>query len=191
MDNAFRKYLESLAPISEADFRASMAYFQPLQLDKGQFFVRQLEVARQVAFIVSGIIRTYYVNEKGEDITYCFCTEGRFSTSFKSFITQSPSALTMQAIEGTELLVINYWDLQELYKVYPAWQQIGRIATEREYLVMEKYASVLNNETALEKYQRLVIEEPVIVQRAPVKHIASYLGISRETLSRIRKQVMG
>ena len=80
--------------------------------------------------------------------------------------------------------------MQQLYNKYSAWQNIGRILVEKEYMVMEQYASVLNNQSAKEKYLRLLNEQPAIIQKASVQHIASYLGVTRETLSRIRKQLL-
>lgn len=187
--NQLKNILKSITPISEHDLEESLASFQPQALKKGDFFVKSGDMCAKAAFLNSGIIRTYYVNEKGDDVTYCFCDTHRFTTSFKSFISRNPSALSMQALEDCELMTITYDALQGLYNQYPAWQAIGRILVEREFVVMEQYASSLSTETAKEKYLRLMKEQPAIIQRAPVQYIASYLGISRETLSRIRNQV--
>ena len=185
----FQEFLNKVFPLSEAELAETMKYFKSVILQKGEFFLKAGSTCSQAAFIGSGILRTYYINEKGEDTTYCFCTENNLTTSFKSFISQTESTLSIQALEKTELLAISYDDLQELYATIPAWQAIGRILVEKEFLVMEKYASTLNRETAKEKYLRLLQEQPSIIQRASIQHIASYLGVSRETLSRIRNQV--
>lgn len=185
----FFTYLNTLTPITKPDYEASLLSFKELKLQKGDYFVKAGQVCNQVAFISSGILRTFYNNEKAEDITYCFCVENNFTTSFKSFTTQTVSSLSIQAIEDTELLVINHTDLQTLYSKIPVWQTIGRILVEKEYVVVENHALSLNSETAKEKYLRLLKEQPAVIQKAPVQHIASYLGISRETLSRIRNQV--
>ena len=118
-----------------------------------------------------------------------FCTENSLTTSYKSFIVQKPSSLSIQALEDTELLVIDYEHLRKLYSASPAWQNVGRTIAEKEYMVMEQYAFVLNNETAKEKYLRLLKEQPQIIQKAAVNHIASYLGITTRTLSRIRSEI--
>ena len=111
------------------------------------------------------------------------------TTSYKSFILQQPSNLILQAIEETQLLVIDYENLQKLYSKSAIWQTIGRAVAEREYIVMEQYASVLNNETAKEKYLRLLKEQPNVLQKANIEDIASYLGVTRRTLSRIRQEI--
>ena len=85
--------------------------------------------------------------------------------------------------------MIDYDSLQKLYATTPTWQNIGRKVAEKEYIVMEKYASVLNNETAKEKYIRLINEQPSVIHKATVEDIASYLGVTRRTLSRIRQEI--
>ena len=189
LTNAFRKYLQQLTPISDKEFDDTVDFFKEQVLQKGDFFVTSGKVCQQVAFINSGSFRVFYLNEKGEDITSCFCTSNNFTTSYKSFILQQPSSLSIQAIEMSEILVIDYEGLQHLYSGYPTWQKIGRVLAEKEYIVMEQYASVLSNETAKEKYLRLLMEQPCIIQKAKVEHIASYLGVTRRTLSRIRREI--
>ncbi|NOT36629.1 MAG: Crp/Fnr family transcriptional regulator [Saprospiraceae bacterium] len=185
----FKQFLKNIAPITDKEFADSISVFTELHLKKGDFFVKQDKICRNIAFIVSGTIRIYYINQKSEETTYSFCQENCLTTSFKSFIFQTPSQLTLQALENTVLLTIDYDKLNVLYKDYPIWQNIGRIITQNEFLNMEKYASVLNNETAKEKYLRLLKEQPNILQKASIEDIASYLGITRRTLSRIRQEI--
>ena len=184
-----KKLIRQITPISDIEFEETFLFFKEKILKKGEFFVQQGKVCRQIAFINKGILRTFYLNEKAEETTSCFCTENNLTTSYKSFILQSPSILSIQALEETELLVIDYDSLQKLYATSLAWQTIGRTVAEREFIVMEQYASVLNNETAKEKYLRLLKEQPQIIQKSPVNFIASYLGITTRTLSRIRKEI--
>ena len=185
----FKHFLKTLAPITDKEFEDTIPYFTTQNLKKNDFFVRQDKMCQYIAFIVKGTLRTYYINDKGEETSSCFCTENHFITSYKSFILQEPSHLTLQAIEETELLVIDYANLQKLYAKSLIWQTISRSVTEKEYIVMEQYASVLNNETAKEKYLRLLKEQPQVVQKARVEDIASYLGVTRRTLSRIRQEI--
>lgn len=185
----FKKFLKNIAPITDKEFADTISYFTEQNLQKGDFFVKQDKVCKHIAFILKGTLRTYYINDKAEETTSCFCTENNLTTSYKSFILQQPSTLILQAIEDTQLLVINYDNLQKLYSQSNIWQTIGRAVAEQEYIVMEKYASVLNNETAKEKYLRLLKEQPNVIQKANVEDIASYLGVTRRTLSRIRQEV--
>lgn len=185
----FKEFLKTKAPISDNEYAQTVAFFTEQNLKKGDFFITQGKICIQIAFIIQGTLRTYYINERAEEITSCFCTENNLTTSYKSFILQQPSKLTIQAIEDTRLLVIDYDNLQKLYMSSPIWQTIGRKLSEQEYIVIEKYASVLNNESAKEKYLRLLKEQPKVIQKAKLEDIASYLGISRRTLSRIRQEI--
>ena len=184
-----KTFLQSIAPLSDAEWEASRATFQSRVLQKGDFFVQHGQLCRQIAFIQYGTLRNYYLNERAEEVTACFCTERQFATSYKSFITQEASTLALEAIEETAIFTLEYEELQKMYARSAAWQTIGRTLAEREYIVMERYASVLNNESAKEKYLRLMREQPSVIQKAKVEHIASYLGVTRRTLSRIRKEI--
>ena len=190
MMDSFKEYLRTIVSISDRELAETVSHFKVLILKKGDCFVKQDDVCRQIGFINQGTLKTYYINDKGEEITSCFCAENNFTTSYKSFILQSPSDLTIQAIEETELFVIDYENLQKLYAKSLAWQAIGRAVVAKEYIEMEQYASVLSNETAKEKYLRMLKEQPNILQKASITDIASYLGVSRRTLSRIRKEIM-
>lgn len=185
----FKEFLINIAPITDKEFADTISFFTEQNLQKGDFFVKQDKVCQHIAFVVKGTLRTFYINNKAEETTSCFCIENNFTTSYKSFILQHPSNLSIQAIEDTQLLAIDYNNLQNLYKSSQIWQTIGRTVAEKEYIVMEKYASVLNNETAKEKYLRLLQEQPTVIQKAAVEDIASYLGITRRTLSRIRQDI--
>lgn len=187
--NKFQTFLKKLAPISNAEFDASLSYFSELNLGKGDIFIAEGKICKQIAFILEGTLRVFYLNDKAEETTSCFCTVDNFTTSYKSFVLQQPSTITIHAIEDSKLLVIDYDKLQELYIKYPIWQTIGRVIAEREYIVMEQYASILNNESAKEKYLRLINEQPNVIQTAKIEDIASYLGITRRTLSRIRQDI--
>ena len=190
MTDNFKSFIRQLTPISDIEFEQTVVFFKEQTLRKGDFFVRQDKICRQIAFINKGTLRVFYLNDKAEETTSCFCAENSLTTSYKSFVLQQPSHLSIQALEDTELLVIDYEHLQKLYSTSIVWQNVGRIIAEKEYIIMEQYASVLNNETAKEKYLRLFKEQPQVIQKAPVNYIASYLGITTRTLSRIRREIM-
>lgn len=183
------QFLKNITSISNQEFESGFQYFEKIVLEKGDYFVKENTICKQIAFISKGILRTFYINEKPEDTTSCFCTENNLTSAYKSFILQEPSKLNIQALEKTELLVINYNDLQKLYIESPIWGKIGRLIAENEYIGMEKYASVLNNETAKTKYLRLMNEQPEIIQKVANQFIASYLGITSRTLSRIKSEI--
>jgi len=181
-----KTYLSSLSPLSAAEWTESMTYFSRQQLRKGEVFIKQHELCRHVGFVAEGSLRVFFSNDQGEDITTCFCTENMFTTSYKSFVAQQPSSLTIVALEDTELYVISFENLQKLYSASSGWQNIGRILAEKAYLTLEQHSISLNKETARDKYVRLLHEQPRVLRTAKMEDIASYLGITRRTLSRIR-----
>lgn len=186
---SFKLFLKSVVSLSDQEFENYRRYFKIRTLARNCYFAEIGRISHEAAFINKGLLRTYYINEKSEEVTSCFCAENNLTASYKSFISQLPSELSIQAVEDTELITISYNDLQSLYQQSPIWQNIGRTIAERQYLVMEQYASVLCNETAKEKYLRMLKEQPGVINKASVNDIASYLGITRRTLSRIRKEI--
>ncbi|MEI7661482.1 MAG: Crp/Fnr family transcriptional regulator [Bacteroidota bacterium] len=185
----FRNYLRTISEISNEEFEKSIHYFKEIIIKKDDYFINQNQICKQVAFILKGTLRTFYINREGVNTTMCFCSENSFTTSYRSFILEKPSELSLQALEDCVLLVISKDDLNKLYAESITWQYIGRKIAEGEYIILEKYASVLNSETAKQKYLRLLNEQPGVLQKAKIEDIASYLGITGRTLSRIRKEI--
>lgn len=184
-----KAFLQAFSPITDEEFEDSKGKFEKILLKKGGYFIEQGKVCKQIAFINKGSFRTYYISDKAEEITACFRTEMSIVSSYRSFVLQEPSSLSIKALEDSELIVISYDDLQRLYANSMAWLNIGRLIAEMEYINMEEYASVLNNESAREKYLRLLKEQGEVIHKATVESIASYLGVTRRTLSRIRQDI--
>ena len=189
MSDQLRKHLRETAAISDIEFEKALPYFSNKTIGKGEYFVKRGAVCKYMAFVEEGFLRSYFLNEKGEEITFCFEPENSFSTAYKSFILQCPSNLSIQAIEETKLIIIHHQNLQKLYETSYQWLSIGKLFAEKEYIFLEQYASMLNNESAKEKYLKLLKENPSIIQRVKLKHIASFLGVTSRTLSRIRKEL--
>jgi CRP-like cAMP-binding protein len=128
-----------------------------------------------------------------ENSTVCLdlCFENEFFGDYMSFLTQQPSELFTQAIEPTEMLSISYSDLNELYESSQIGTHIGRSAAESLFIHKQTQQIDLLMLTAEERYIKLLERQPEIVQRTPQKHLASYLGITPESFSRIRKKIMG
>ncbi len=190
MWHSFKKLLSRFIIIDENAFESANDFFKEYRLSKGEFLVKEGTVCNQLAYVNQGILRSFYINEKGEDITYCFCADNDIETSFKSFLLGEPSSISIQALEDTSLLIIDKTDLQLLFDTHLFWSKIGRLLTEQEYLKVELHASAVKNESAKAKYLRLVEERPILLQKVPLHYIASYLGISNRHLTRLRKEIL-
>ena len=158
------------------------------QFAKGEAIINCYERCDNIYFIEKGLVRGYYFNEDKE-ITNWFAQEEEFATSFYPFITNNTSNETIQALEDCTLLEISFATLQDLYKTFPETERLGRIITENYYIKLEERILSLQFKTAKERYQKFELSKPTLLQRVSLGQIASYLGITQETLSRIRAEV--
>lgn len=184
----FKNYLLRTTGIDATTFDLCLSYLNIEDFNKREHFLRIGEHANKIAYIHKGLFRIYSLKD-GIEINTCFCTENSITSSFESFISQAPSNEAIQAIEDSTTVSISKQDLMRLYDLSPGWQAVGRFLTEKECLRLSHKATSMSFETATEKYQKLASEQPGIIQRVPIQDIASYIGVSRETLSRIRSKM--
>lgn len=189
MKSALKQVIQNAILISGRELENVLTLFKPLKLKKDDYFLRVGKPSNQVAFIESGVLRIFYPNDKGEETTCHFALPGEFITSFSSFTAGIPSSENIQALSPTELLTIEKKDLEWLYKQYPLFQDFGRKSAEGVALMMEKRLSLFLNNTAEERYQYLLENRPVLFQSVPLQYLASYIGISPQHLSRLRKKI--
>ncbi len=155
---------------------------------KKDYFVRQGETCRHIAFINEGLLRLFYDIE-GEEHIRQFHFENSFCSEYQSFLTQKPAQMSLQALEDTTLLIISHHDMYDLFAQSKDFERLGRILAEQSFIfVSQRFASMLL-ESPETRYQRLVQERPKVMQRVPQYMIASYLGITPQALSRIRKRL--
>jgi CRP-like cAMP-binding protein len=151
----------------------------------GDFILKGGQVCDRICLIVTGLTRSYYVNEE-LDITSRFMEEGFIVTSWTSFYTQNPGNEFIEAVEDTSLAYINHSDIHKLYIDFPEANIIGRRQVEYAFYLAEQRTQMLRKHTAEEKYKFFLDHHSTLMQRVPLKHIATYLGMSEETLSRVR-----
>lgn len=157
-------------------------------IPKKEFLVRQGETCRHIAFINEGLLRLFYDIE-GEEHVRQFHFERSFCSEYQSFLTEKPALMSLQALEDTEILLISHTDIHALFRINQEFERIGRILAEQSFIfVSQRFASMLLEEPET-RYQNLVRERPKVIQRVPQYMIASYLGITPEALSRIRKRL--
>jgi CRP-like cAMP-binding protein len=157
------------------------------KLKKGALLLTENEVCNEIVFIKSGLLRSYFFNHQGDEITNCFAFENEFMASFSSFITQNVAEENIQALADTELQVLSRESLEQLYKSHIKWQEIGRKLTEMEYVTLQKRMISFQKLSATQRYEELYKNHQKYLQLIPLHYLASYLGITPRHLSRIRK----
>ncbi len=177
----------AIVPLSEIEIEAASRCFHYCYLPKGTQWLARGQICRQIAFIEKGLLRAWYMCQ-GKEITRTVDHEGEFCTAIASFVLQQPSEQAIEALVNTHLWCISYEDLNNLYKCFPKWQELGRKVFELLYINLEKRLITLLSTNARERYIQLLQNEPELIQQVPLKHIASILGVKPETLSRIRHQ---
>lgn len=159
--------------------------FEKAVLPKNDFLLTEGKVCRHLYFLEQGLLRGFY-NLDGKEITHWFALENDFVTSFHSFITQEPAVENIQLLEGSVLWSISKDTLTSLFNQYHEIERLVRIAYEKYYIRLEERFINAQFKTAAERYENLQQQRPQIIERAPLGQVASFLGMSQETLSRIR-----
>ena len=184
----FKTYLESIASLSEKELENALSFVEIKKIKKGDYFIEEGKVCNHIAFINKGVYRIFKL-KNGEELNTCFCMENKVMSSFESFVNRTPATEYIQALEDSELLILSFENLNRLISSNPEWNKIQLTLTNQECIRLAERANSLSFETALEKYQNLADKEPHIIQKVSNYHIASYLGITPETLSRIRSKI--
>ena len=159
------------------------------KLNKGQFLVHEGAVCRATAFVNKGSLRTYFIDLKGQEHIVQFAIEGWWISDFSSFIMQTPATLCVQAIEESSILEFPYEDLEMLYGTVPALERYFRLITQRAYVSFQQRVVQNISMSAEDRYLAFQTKFPKLELRIPQKLIASYLGISAEFMSKIKKRL--
>lgn len=158
-------------------------------IKKGELFLEEGKVCKHVGFIVKGIMR-YYINQDGEEKTYAFAQESSFVCNNESFIPQIPSTKIIQALEDCDILQISYDDLQTFYKSIKHAERFGRLVIEQVFIQTLQDLSSFYTDTPEIRYEKFIYKHTDLQQRISQYHIASYVGVKPQSLSRIRKRIV-
>ena len=184
-----KSFFQSLHILSEAELARLDGLTKPKQLRKGDFLIRAGTVCTELLYVHSGLLRSFYVKENGEEATYCLTFPGQPMTALSSLITQLPTEENIQALGPTEVEVLRRDDLERFYADSIGWTRAGKFLMEQQYVELEKRIFSLQQLSARQRYEQLLAQHPAYLRHVPLQHLASLLGITPRHLSRLRRAV--
>lgn len=192
MHDIFFSYVNqhSKYPLTKGEEALITAAFQIKKLRKKQYFLQEGDVCRHTGFVVKGALRQFSVDDKGSEHIVNLFIENYWATDRESMIMLTPSRYNIDAWEDSELLLITRADMLDLMEKIPALVEMIRLMDERNAIATQRRVNSTISNTAEKRYEEFAGNHPQFIQRFPQHVIASYLGITKETLSRIRKQAM-
>jgi len=172
---------------------AEIAFLTPLlkpkSLPTGEFLLREGEICKYESFVTSGCVKTYYQDENGFEHIIDFCIEEWWADDLYSLLTQTPSRTSIKAIEPTDVLQISKSDLELLYQKIPKLERFFRILFQNAYITQREQINLTLSAPAEERYRLFLKQKPYAEKRFPQKDIASYLGITPQFLSTLKKKL--
>lgn len=181
-------YLESIHPMSDGLKQHLATILKAKELFKKDYLLRNGQISRRICFIGQGLLRCFYIKEQHE-VSSWFMKEGDVIVSVESFFAQKESYESIQALEDCTIYYINYDELQFIYRNFPEFNFIARVLLEKYYMLSEQRLYSLRMQRSQERYNYLMQHFPELILRVPAKHLASYLGITEVTMSRIKSRM--
>lgn len=187
-ERALQNYFQSHFTLSSEEINQIVLSFHPVTIHSGQHFLKAGDKANSIIFITEGIMRTHWLDEKGNDITNFFFRENQFLVPLHSYISRQASPVSIHAITICKLLIIQREDEQKLARELPPWLPVFNKIVQASLIRKVAHKNVLKGAGAKEKYRHFVNENGEIALRTPLQYIASYLEITPQSLSRIRRE---
>nr|WP_298995000.1 Crp/Fnr family transcriptional regulator [uncultured Allomuricauda sp.] len=181
------EFILTIVEISRSDAEEIAASFQPFEIKEKAYLLEENQISNDYLYLESGLMRTFLYNLEGEEITVDFFTENNIVFEVTSFFNRFPSEAYIQALTDCKGFRISYEKLNTLFHNKPTFRDFGRAILVKEFIASQKRNYGVIKRTAAERYQNLLITRPQILRYAPLKYIASYLGVTDSTLSRLRK----
>jgi CRP-like cAMP-binding protein len=187
--SSIRNSIDPIVSFSDQELSLFSDSFEVKELAKNEYFLKAGQVCNYIGFVNEGVMIYFKSMDNGNEITTDFAFKGDWVTVNASRLNNSPSLISIRAIENTEIFVIKQQVLSDLYLKIPKLERLGRILMEQAYLKIVQQSLDLQMLSAKERYESLLLKYPEIFQKVPLYHIANYLGIAPKSLSRIRSEI--
>lgn len=178
-------YLNSIHPLTAELQEHLTLILKPKQFSKKDYLLKAGHICRNICFIKKGLMRCFYLKDQHEVCSW-FMKEGDVIVSVESFFNQTESYEYIQAIENSEIYCINHQQLEYIYRAYPEFNFVSRILLQKYYTMSEQRLYSLRMQRSRERYDYLMQNHPELILRVPAKYIASYLGITEVTMSKVK-----
>jgi len=179
--------IKQVVPLDQESSNEIDTIFSPRSLNKGDFWISEGKFCNEIAFISKGMLRVFYFDENANEISCFFMTENNFISSFTSFLTKTPTKENIQAVTAVEIYIINRENLEAASIKYPQLQIWRRVIAENLFILMERRVAMLQSTTAQQRYEEMIKNNGQLLLEVPLQYIASFLGITPQHLSRLRK----
>ncbi len=185
MDERVKSSITGIGTFSEEEVNLCLGRFNDLTLPRGSLLLAEGKVCQSLYFVYHGSFKHYFVSDQGDEVILDLYVEGDWALNYKSFTSQKPSTSIIQAHEDSRVLELSVHELHALIRVSDSYFQLGRLLEKG----IECRQMLKQGSSPMEKYTFLLESNPRLIQRFPLKYIASYLDMRPETLSRVRKNI--
>jgi CRP-like cAMP-binding protein len=182
------EYLKNRVLFTPEELKDILSYFQKEIIQKNETILKEGQVCHRLYFLEKGVGRSYHINSNGKYVTQWFFGEGSFMTSLESYFQESPSLSYLEILETSTVYSITKENIDLLFDKYHKMEKFGRIISTEMTTKISNKLNAIQFQTASDRYKYMLKEFPNISNRVSLGDIASYLGITQETLSRIRKK---
>jgi CRP/FNR family transcriptional regulator, anaerobic regulatory protein len=190
---AFEKYINSIKQLCPNLTKEELQYLENgmtiLELPNKHFYAHSGEIQKNIGFVFQGLLRTFYIDQNGNEITVRFTRENGYATHYSAFISQEPSKFYIQCLEPCVLVTLTYEYVQNGYVNFSGLERFGRLIAEEVLKAQEKRITSFLFENAEQRYLNFTKENPDLFNRVSLSYLSTFLGIERPSLSRIRKKL--
>lgn len=186
----FLKSITEICPnVTENELQQFASKLTIVELNKKEYFQQFGKVQKNIGFVAAGLVRSSFIDNDGNEITVGFYAEGDYATHYPAFITQQPSKYSIQCLETTTMVCLSYDDIQWIYENLPNFERYGRLVAEEILKRQQARIESFIFQTAEERYLHFIKQHSGLFNRVSISHLCSFLGIERQTLTRIRQKL--